>query len=147
MVCGGFGVPLRGGRVSEVYIVTSGDVAALFAANNIARAVTNNQSSGARLGGLIVNRLAADGAVGTELLEDFAGRLSTRVVGTVPADALHSRAAREGGTAVERYPDSAAGAAFRELFAAVRDTTSDDLVVPTPMGDVDLLRFLRDIEF
>ena len=36
VVCGGFAMPIRGGYAREVYIVSSGEMMSLYAANNIA---------------------------------------------------------------------------------------------------------------
>ena len=56
VVCGGFAMPLRNGYSDEVYIVTSGEMMSLYAANNIATAVRQFQSRDyATLGGIILN--------------------------------------------------------------------------------------------
>ena len=39
VVCGGFAMPIRGGYAREVYIVSSGEMMSLYAANNIAMAI------------------------------------------------------------------------------------------------------------
>ena len=39
VVCGGFAVPIREGYASEIYIVSSGELMSLYAANNIAKGV------------------------------------------------------------------------------------------------------------
>lgn len=41
VVCGGFAMPIRDGYAREVFIVSSGEMMALYAANNIAQAVRN----------------------------------------------------------------------------------------------------------
>ena len=41
VVCGGFAVPLREDYADEVYIVTSGEYMALYAANNICKGIHN----------------------------------------------------------------------------------------------------------
>ena len=41
VVCGGFAMPIRGGYAREVFIVSSGEMMALYAANNIAQAIKN----------------------------------------------------------------------------------------------------------
>ena len=56
VVCGGFAMPIREGYAREVFIVTSGEMMALYAADNIARAVKNFASRGyAHVAGLIQN--------------------------------------------------------------------------------------------
>ena len=37
VVCGGFAMPIREGKAQEIYIVASGEMMALYAANNIAK--------------------------------------------------------------------------------------------------------------
>lgn len=40
VVCGGFAMPIREGKTKEIYIVASGEMMALYAANNIAKELT-----------------------------------------------------------------------------------------------------------
>ena len=39
VVCGGFAMPMREGYAQEVYLVTSGELMSLYAANNICKAI------------------------------------------------------------------------------------------------------------
>jgi nitrogenase iron protein NifH len=39
VVCGGFAMPIREGKAQEIYIVTSGEMMAMYAANNIAKGI------------------------------------------------------------------------------------------------------------
>ena len=39
VVCGGFAMPMREGYAEEVYLITSGELMSLYAANNIAKAI------------------------------------------------------------------------------------------------------------
>ena len=56
VVCGGFAMPMRGGYSEKVFVVTSGEMMSLFAAENIGRAVRQfGQKGYAKLGGLIFN--------------------------------------------------------------------------------------------
>ena len=41
VVCGGFAVPIREGYADVIYIVTSGELMSLYAANNIAKGIKN----------------------------------------------------------------------------------------------------------
>ena len=57
VVCGGFAVPLRMSFAKEVYLVTSGETMALYAANNISKAIKRfGERSSVRLGGIICNQ-------------------------------------------------------------------------------------------
>jgi hypothetical protein len=54
VVCGGFAMPIRENKAEEIYIVVSGEMMAMYAANNIARGILKYASSGrVRLGGLV----------------------------------------------------------------------------------------------
>ncbi|MCA1761295.1 MAG: nitrogenase reductase, partial [Bacteroidales bacterium] len=56
VVCGGFAMPIREGKAEEIYIVVSGEMMAMYAANNICKGITKFAQSGTvRLGGLICN--------------------------------------------------------------------------------------------
>ena len=56
VVCGGFAMPIREGKAEEIYIVVSGEMMALYAANNIAKGVARYaRTGGVQLGGIICN--------------------------------------------------------------------------------------------
>ena len=46
VVCGGFAMPIREGKAEEIYLVTSGEMMSLYAANNIAAGIVKFASSG-----------------------------------------------------------------------------------------------------
>ena len=61
VVCGGFAMPIREGKAEEIYIVTSGEMMAMYAANNISKGILKYASSGkVRLAGLICNARKTD---------------------------------------------------------------------------------------
>ena len=61
VVCGGFAMPIREGKAKEIYIVASGEMMALYAANNIAKGIKRYaRSGGVRLGGIICNSRNVD---------------------------------------------------------------------------------------
>jgi len=71
VVCGGFAMPMREGKAQEIYIVASGEMMALYAANNIAKGVQKYATTGGiRLGGIICNSRNVDGE--KELVQAFA---------------------------------------------------------------------------
>jgi nitrogenase iron protein NifH len=39
VVCGGFAMPIRDGKAEEIYIVCSGEMMAMYAANNICKGI------------------------------------------------------------------------------------------------------------
>ena len=132
VVCGGFSVPMRRGYAEEVYIVTSGEGRALFAANNICWAVRKNARSGARLGGLIGNLRGIEGE--RELLEGFAAKIGSSVVGFIPRDEAIIVAERDRQTVLEFAPESPASRAFEELFGELCSPRDRAPRPPTPLS-------------
>lgn len=97
VVCGGFAMPIREGKAQEIYIVTSGEMMAMYAANNIAKGILKYaQSGGVRLGGLICNSRNTDRE--DELIEALARNMVEGLVGQPGALGLageHLRLRRE----------------------------------------------------
>jgi nitrogenase iron protein NifH len=87
VVCGGFAMPLRKGYAREVYIVTSGEMMSMYAAANIATAVSQFSSMGyAQLCGIIQNsRNVTDE---DRLVSDLAQECATEVVARIPRDSI-----------------------------------------------------------
>ena len=46
VVCGGFAMPIRENKAQEIYIVMSGEMMAMYAANNIAKGILKYANSG-----------------------------------------------------------------------------------------------------
>ena len=78
-------MPIREKKAQEIYIVTSGEMMAMYAANNIARGILKYaHSGGVRLGGLICNSRQVDNE--RELIEELARRLNTQMIHFLPRD-------------------------------------------------------------
>jgi nitrogenase iron protein NifH len=61
VVCGGFAMPIREGKAEEIYIVCSGEMMAMYAANNICKGIRQvRRDRRVRLGGLICNSRKVD---------------------------------------------------------------------------------------
>ena len=79
VVCGGFAMPIREGKAQEIYIVASGEMMALYAANNISKGIQKYaKSGGVRLGGIICNSRNVDREL--DLLRAFAKELGTQLI-------------------------------------------------------------------
>lgn len=143
VVCGGFAAPLRPGRAELVYIVVAESVMALFAANNIAKAVRRFASNGIALGGLIVNQ--RDSTTNMAALEAFASALGTRILATIPVDPMVRRAEVVKRPVVEIAPDSEVARTFRRLAADVLADSVESHPVPTPVEDSRFDDFIREI--
>lgn len=141
VVCGGFAAPLRSGMARKVLIVVSEEPMALYAANNIAKAVITYAPNGVVLGGLIANiRTDPDQ---TPLVERFSARLNTRILSVIQRDPLIIEAEKKQMTVMEYAGDSDAAAAFRSLADTVLDLDPDATQPPTPMSDDDFFTFIR----
>ena len=83
VVCGGFAVPIRREYADAVFLVTSGEFMALYAANNILRGIRNyDGSTHRRVAGIIFNRRNTAGE--EERVERFAAAVRLPVCASVP---------------------------------------------------------------
>ena len=130
VVCGGFAVPIREGYAEEIYIVSSGELMSLYAANNIAKGIRKFASRGkVKLGGIIGNSRNVE--FEEDLLRDFAKRLGTQLIAFVPRSKLVHDAEIHRQTVLEFAPDSEQAGVYRDLAAAIGQNTQ--LVIPEPM--------------
>lgn len=123
-------MPIREGKAQEIYIVTSGEMMAMYAANNIARGILKYaHSGGVRLGGLICNSRKVDRE--DELIMNLAERLNTQMIHFVPRDNIVQHAELRRMTVNEYAPDSNQGQEYRAL--AKKIINNEKLTIPTPM--------------
>jgi len=76
-------VPLRENFADEVYIVTSGEYMALYAANNICKGIKKLKGS---FGGIICNCRGIENEL--EIVQEFAGRVNSRIIGVIPRNEI-----------------------------------------------------------
>ena len=118
VVCGGFAMPIRGGYAREVFIVSSGEMMALYAASNIAQAIKNFGRRGyARLKGIILNAKNIENE--QELVAKAAAEIGTEVVQYVPRSGDIQIAENQGGTVSEFVKDSPMVQVYNELAERV----------------------------
>ncbi|MEW6726026.1 nitrogenase iron protein [Desulforudis sp. 1088] len=130
VVCGGFAMPVREGKAQEIYIVASGEMMALYAANNICRGMVKYaEQSGVRLGGIICNSRNVDGE--RELLEEFCARIGTQMIQFVPRDNIVQKAEFNRQTVTQFAPDSGQAMVYRELGGKI--INNRHFVIPDPM--------------
>jgi nitrogenase iron protein NifH len=141
VVCGGFAVPIRQGYAKEVYIVTSGEPMALYAANNICKGLWNSRHNGARLGGVIGNsrNVEREG----EVLSAFVERIGSRLIGFLPRDAIVLRAEVSKRTVIEYAPESHMAGVLRELAQTI--VSNRDLRVPSPLNVQELETLIEQV--
>ena len=130
VVCGGFAMPLREGKAQEIYIVASGELMAMYAANNISKGIQKYANSGGvRLGGIICNSRKVDGE--RELIEAFAKELGSQMIYFVPRDNIVQRAEINRKTVIHYDPTAQQADEYRGLAKAIDG--NDMFVIPKPM--------------
>jgi nitrogenase iron protein NifH len=141
VVCGGFAMPIREGKAQEIYIVCSGEMMAMYAANNISRGVLKYaHSGGVRLGGLICNSRQTDKEA--ELIEELARRLNTQMIHFVPRDNIVQHAEIRRMTVIEYSPNHKQANEYRTLAKKIDENTK--LTIPTPLSMDELEELLVD---
>lgn len=139
VVCGGFAMPIREGKAKEIYIVASGEMMAMYAANNICKGIRKYANQGGvRLGGIICNSRKVDNE--EELLKAFCKKLGTQLVYFVPRDNIVQRAEINKKTVIDYDPQAPQADVYREL--AKRIDENDMFVVPNPMPTDELEKLL-----
>lgn len=130
VVCGGFAMPIREGKAKEIYIVASGEMMALYAANNIAKGIQKYANKGGvRLGGIICNSRNVDREI--DLLKAFSKELGTQLIYFVPRDNIVQRAEIRKKTVIEYQPESHQADEYRELARQIEE--NQYFVIPKPM--------------
>lgn len=130
VVCGGFAMPIREGKAKEIYIVASGEMMALYAANNIAKGIQKfANKGGVRLGGIICNSRNVDREI--DLLRAFAKELNTQLIYFVPRDNIVQRAEIRRKTVIEYNTEAGQAEEYRSLARAIDSNTK--FTIPTPM--------------
>jgi nitrogenase iron protein NifH len=130
VVCGGFAMPIRENKAQEIYIVVSGEMMAMYAANNIAKGIVKYASSGGvRLAGLICN--SRNTAREDELIEELARQLGTQMIHFVPRDNEVQRAEIRRMTVIEYNPKARQADEYRALAQKV--INNKKFVIPTPL--------------
>ena len=130
VVCGGFAMPIRENKAQEIYIVVSGEMMAMYAANNIAKGIVKYANSGSvRLAGLICN--SRNTAREADLIEALASRLGTHMIHFIPRDNEVQRAEIRRMTVIEYNPSSEQAGEYRTLAQEMSDNKK--LVIPTPI--------------
>jgi nitrogenase iron protein NifH len=143
VVCGGFAMPLREMLAEDVYIVTTCDPMALYAANNISKGIERHAKRGnVLLGGLIHNgRSVVDRA---DIIDNIATEFGSKVVGYLPMTNIITKAEIRRKTVIEYSPESPIADSFRSLATAIYENTHR--VIPQPLSDAELEKICDQIE-
>lgn len=130
VVCGGFAMPIREGKAKEIYIVASGEMMSLYAANNISKGIARYAAKGGvRLGGIICNSRNVDREI--ELLRAFAEELGTQLIHFVPRDNVVQHAEIHKETVIQYKPQAKQADEYRQLARKIEE--NEMFVIPKPM--------------
>ncbi|WP_410514204.1 nitrogenase iron protein [Paenibacillus sp. BR2-3] len=141
VVCGGFAMPIRENKAQEIYIVCSGEMMAMYAANNIARGILKYANSGGvRLGGLICNSRNTDRE--DELIMELARRLNTQMIHFVPRDNVVQHAELRRMTVAQYNPGHAQAREYEILAEKILNNKM--MTVPTPITMEELEDLLME---
>ncbi len=141
VVCGGFAMPIRENKAQEIYIVVSGEMMAMYAANNISKGIVKYANSGGvRLAGLICNSRNTDRE--DELIEALAAKIGTQMIHFIPRDNVVQRAEIRRMTVIEYDPSAAQADEYRTLAKKIID--NEKLVIPEPCTMDELEDLLMD---
>ncbi len=141
VVCGGFAMPMREGKAQEIYIVVSGEMMAMYAANNICKGILKfAEAGGIRLGGLICNSRQVDNE--REMIEELAKSLGTQMIHFVPRDNMVQRAEINRKTVIEYDPEHGQAEEYRTLAKKIENNTM--FVIPKPLEIEELEKLLID---
>ncbi len=139
VVCGGFAMPIREGKAKEIYIVVSGEMMAMYAANNICKGIKRYaEGGGVRLGGLICNSRKVDNE--EEMIGAFAEKLGTQMIYFLPRDNMVQRAEIHRKTVIEHDPTCEMAQHYRNLAKKIDE--NEMYVIPKPMESEDLEKHL-----
>jgi len=135
VVCGGFAMPIRDGKAKEIYIVVSGEMMAMYAANNICKGIVKfAESGGVRLGGLICNSRKVDNE--QDLISALAEKLGTQMIHFVPRDNVVQRAEINRKTVIDYEATAAQADEYRKLAKAI--DANQMFVIPKPLATEEL---------
>ncbi len=136
VVCGGFAMPMREGYADKVYILTSGENMAIYAAANIGLALEGFKERGyAQLGGLILNR--RNGKREEEKVLELSKDLHTEIVGKLDRSELVQEAEEMGITLMRAFPESEMAASYKALADRIAADCAIDYPVQEPCGSAD----------
>ncbi|MDR3223569.1 MAG: nitrogenase iron protein [Methanobrevibacter sp.] len=131
VVCGGFAMPIRDGKAEEIYVVASGEMMALYAANNLCKGMVKYaEQSGVRLGGIVCNSRNVDGE--RDLIEEFCSRIGSQMIHFVPRDNIVQKAEFNKKTVTDFDPSVAQAGEYKELAHKIIE--NKNFVIPEPLS-------------
>jgi len=138
VVCGGFAVPLRHKYADCVFLVTSGEFMAIYAANNVLIGIKNFDGEMARVAGIIFNGRGGEDEYTN--VKNFADSVGLPIIGQIPRSNLFRTAESKGVTLSELEPDSLEAHIFEGISEHIKDLMSGKakLYPARPLGDQEI---------
>lgn len=99
VVCGGFAVPIRREYADTIFLVTSGEYMAMYAANNILRGIKNYDSDKCRVAGLLYNSRNIEDE--DRKVKAFAEAVGLPICAKIPRSNVFAQAERNNTTVTE----------------------------------------------
>ncbi|QLA17026.1 nitrogenase iron protein [Desulfolutivibrio sulfoxidireducens] len=141
VVCGGFAMPIRDGKAEEIYIVCSGEMMAMYAANNICKGIVKYANTGGvRLGGIICNSRKVDNE--QEMIEELCRQLGTQMIHFMPRDNMVQKAEIHRKTVIDYDPTHPQADEYRTLARKIDENKM--FVIPNPLDMNRLEKMLID---
>lgn len=133
VVCGGFAMPIHLGYAENVIIVLSGEAMALYAANNIMKAVQKfSKSTPVKLCGVILN--CRNVRYESQIVELFCRNTQSNLIGVIPKSEKFNECDNSNKMLFELYPDSLEAGSFINLVSRIEQLTP---TIPVPLNDSD----------
>ncbi|HWR40954.1 MAG TPA: nitrogenase component 1 [Patescibacteria group bacterium] len=134
VVCGGFAVPIRREYADTIFIVTSGEFMALYAANNILRGIRNYDNEEKRVAGILYNRRNVENE--DARVERFAQAVGLPICTVIPRSDAFTRAEGKNMTVVEHGASGDVKDIFTKLAQEILDEVK--LYEAKPLSDEQL---------
>lgn len=120
VVCGGFAAPIRENYADEVIIVTSGEKMALYAADNIVKAVKSFEARGyASVKGVILNRRNVENE--ENIVKSFLKEHDLPLLGDIPRSGVIQQCENQSQTVLEGAAESELAELFRKLAKKIME--------------------------
>jgi len=136
VVCGGFAMPLQKHLADEVYIVTTCDPMAIYAANNICKGIKRYTNKGkVALSGIIYNGRSVINE--PSIVENFANKIGTSVIGKIPISNTIIKSEIYKKTVIENAPNSEIANVFRSLAKKIYENNNKTIPAPLSENGID----------
>jgi nitrogenase iron protein NifH len=143
VVCGGFATPIRTGHAKEIYVVTSGELMSLYAANNIVHGFMNLATDDLRMPGIIANLRGLEHE--KQAVMRFAARIGLPLIAALPRDNRHVIAELNSQCILEYDPKSSASRSLKNLYETIRDIDLSIIHTPSPIPRAQWHQFAKSL--